>query len=223
MENTKTGTFPKTKDTLNKYPVTLIGDKITCYAAFSEPLLQVNDKWGITYADACVEGIKEKWGEAGLEVDIIRVDSKDKRPHISILPAKMTATSYVMSRWWRWGWGLFRSSFHPESFMINWSRRHPGNIHLNLRNKSTKNWFMSVAAHEFGHILGLGDAYGANYRFFYEAPGTEDYIMNHNRHVSAEEVSMVRKAQATGKMQYFPIKFSMKRFINGLTKRKFGQ
>ena len=204
---------------VNKYPVTLEGDTITCYVAFHEDLLKVNKEWDMTYADACEEGIKEKWGEAGLTVNLIRVSVRDKRPHISVLPAKLTGTSYVMSRWWRWGWGLFRSSFHPESFMINWSRKHPGNIHMNLKIGSSKRWFRSVAAHEFGHILGLGDAYGAHYRFFYEAPGTSDYIMNHNRHVSAEEIRMVRKAQATGKMQYFPMKFSVKRVISGLRKR----
>ncbi len=78
---------------------------------------------------------------------------------------------------------------------------------------------MRVSAHEFGHILGLGDAYAAHYRFFYEAPGTRDYMMNHNTAVSPEEAAMVRRAQETGKMQYFPIKFSAKRFIKGVFKR----
>ena len=152
-------------------------------------------------------------------VDIRRIEKGNKRPHICVVPAKMTNTSYVMSRWWRWGWGLFRSSFHPESFMINWSRRHPGNIHLNLRRKYTKDRFMRVAAHEFGHILGLGDAYDAHYRFYYEVPGTENYMMNSNIRVSEEEAQMVRRAQQTGKMQYFPIKFSAKHFFKRLFKR----
>ena len=202
-----------------RYPVTLEGDTITCYALFAEPLLEKNPEWDITYADACTEGITKYWGDAGFKVNIIRVNKEDRGPHICVLPAKVTGTSYVMSRWWRWGWGLFRSSFHPESFMINWSRRHPGNIHLNLRVRYGKNWFMRVSAHEFGHILGLGDAYAAHYRFFYEAPGTRDYMMNHNTAVSPEEAAMVRRAQETGKMQYFPIKFSAKRVIKGVFKR----
>ncbi|MBR1796454.1 MAG: hypothetical protein IJ757_00340 [Clostridiales bacterium] len=209
----------KLKDTLNKYPVTLEGDTITCYALFDEALLKKSPDEDKTYADLCCRGIEKYWGDAGFEVRIIRVKKGDRRPHINVLPAKLTGTSYVMSRWWRWGWGLFRSSFHPESFMINWSRRNPGNIHLNIRSWHSTSWFMRVSAHEFGHILGLGDAYAAHYRFYYEAPGTEDYMMNRNRRVSPEEALMVRRAQETGRMQYFPIKFSAKRYIKGLRKR----
>ncbi len=211
----------ETKQTnpVNKYPVMLEGDTITCYVLFHPAFLGKNADWEMTYADACCAGIKKYWEEAGFSVDIRRIEKENKRPHICVVPAKMTNTSYVMSRWWRWGWGLFRSSFHPESFMINWSRRHPGNIHLNLRRKYTKDRFMRVAAHEFGHILGLGDAYDAHYRFYYEVPGTENYMMNSNIRVSEEEAQMVRRAQQTGKMQYFPIKFSAKHFFKRLFKR----
>ena len=212
----------ETKQTnpINKYPVTLEGDTITCYVLFHPDFLKTDKEWGATYADVCCEGICKYWGEAGFTVNLIRIDKGNKRPHICVLPAKVTGTSYVMSRWWRWGWGLFRSSFHPESFMINWSKRHPGNIHLNLRKRPRKEWYMRVASHEFGHVLGLGDAYDAHYRFFYEAPGTENYMMNHNKRVSPEEVQMVRRAQETGKMQYFPIKFSAKVFFGRLFKRE---
>ena len=211
----------ETKQTnpVNKYPVMLEGDTITCYVLFHPAFLGKNAEWEMTYADACCAGIKKYWEEAGFSVDIRRIEKGNKRPHICVVPAKMTNTSYVMSRWWHWGWGLFRSSFHPESFMINWSRRHPGNIHLNLRRKYTKDRFMRVAAHEFGHILGLGDAYDAHYRFYYEVPGTENYMMNSNIRVSEEEAQMVRRAQQTGKMQYFPIKFSAKHFFKRLFKR----
>ncbi|MBR4493328.1 MAG: hypothetical protein IKP14_01340 [Clostridiales bacterium] len=209
----------KQTNPVNKYPVMLEGDTITCYVLFHPAFLGKNADWEMTYADACCAGIKKYWEEAGFSVDIRRIEKGNKRPHICVVPAKMTNTSYVMSRWWRWGWGLFRSSFHPESFMINWSRRHPGNIHLNLRRKYTKDRFMRVAAHEFGHILGLGDAYDAHYRFYYEVPGTENYMMNSNIRVSEEEAQMVRRAQQTGKMQYFPIKFSAKHFFKRLFKR----
>lgn len=210
----------KAKDTstVNRYPVSLIGDRITCYAAFHGDLLKEKPEWGVTYAEVCREGICKYWGDAGFKVDIITVDRTDKRPHITFLPAKLTGTSYVMSRWWRWGWGIFTHTFHFETFMINWSKKHPGNIHMNLRIKCSRNYFMSVAAHEFGHILGIGDAYGANYRFFYEAPGTENYLMNHNGPVSPEEVSMVIRAQQTGKMQFFPVCFSAKRIISHFKK-----
>ena len=202
-----------------KYPVTFKDDTITCRIAFDGGFYEKFPKEDKTYADLCKEGIRKYWSEGGFTVELIEVPKDDPQPHVNVVPAKLTGTSYVMSRWWRWGWGLFRSSFHPESVMINWSRKHPGNIHLNLRSKSSVDWFMRVSAHEFGHILGLGDAYAAHYRFYYEAPGTRDYMMNSNRKVSPEEADMVRKAQATGKMQYFPIRFSAKRYFKKLLKR----
>lgn len=201
-------------------PVTVDDNRITVYAEFHPLLLAKAKDCGLTYADICENGIKKYWTEGGFEVDFIRVDKDDKRPHIKILPAKMTGTSYVMSRWWRWCWGLFLT-IHPEAFMLNWSPRHPGNIHLNLKTYSGPKWFMRVSAHEFGHILGLGDAYGAPYRYFYEAPGTEDYMMNHNRQVSPVEAEMVKKAHKTGRMQYFPMKFKLKLVFAGIKKQYF--
>ena len=43
---------------VNRYPVTLDGDDIICYAAFHESLLKVNESWGETYAKVCEEGIE---------------------------------------------------------------------------------------------------------------------------------------------------------------------
>lgn len=198
-------------------PVTVDGDKITAYIEFHPLLLNKAKDSDLTYADMCEEGIKKYWTEGGFEVKLIKVNKGDKRPHIKILPANVSKTSYVMSPWWRWIWGLF-TTFHPEVFMLNWSPRNPGNIHLNLKTYSTSKWFMRVSAHEFGHVLGLGDAYNAPYRFFYEAPGTEDYMMNHNRHVSPVEAQMVKRAHETGRMQYFPMKFSPKLIFAGIKK-----
>jgi len=210
----------ETKDVYvkNKYPVTVEGMTITAYMAFHKDLQKPAADCDDTYAKLAYDGIKENWEEAGFKVDIRVVDIKDKRPHVNILPAKVSQTSYVMSRWYRWGWGLFRCSLHPESFMLNWSLKNPGNIHLNIRRYRTKGHFKRMAAHEFGHVLGLGDAYAANYRFYYEAPDTKNYMMNRNVRVSEEEVQMVLKAHKTGKMQYFPMEVSLKRFFKGLVK-----
>ncbi len=199
-------------------PVTVDGDKITAYIEFHPLLLKKPKDNDLTYADMCENGITHYWTEGGFEVELIRVAKGDKRPHIKILPANVSKTSYVMSPWWRWIWGLF-TTFHPEVFMLNWSPKSPGNIHLNLKTYSGPKWFMRVSAHEFGHVLGLGDAYNAPYRFFYEAPGTEDYMMNHNRHVSPVEAQMVKRAHETGRMQYFPMKFDLKLVVSGIKKK----
>lgn len=199
-------------------PVTVIDNKITVLAWFHPQFFNKPSGFNLAFADICENGIKKYWSDAGFEVEFIRVDRNDIRPHIKILPAKISNTSYVMSPWWRFGWGLI-GNIHLESFTLNWSPRYPGNIHLNLRTYTNPKWFMRVSAHEFGHILGLGDAYGAPYRFFYEAPGTENFMMNHNKCVNPIEAQMVKEAHKTGKMQYFPIKFELNTVIAGISKK----
>ena len=128
-----------------------------------------------------------------------------------ILPA------HVSSPLWRWGWGIFRN-FQLEAVSLNWTRSEPG--HVTLQKAADRFSFEQIAAHEIGHVLGLGDAYAANYRFFYEAPGTGDYMMCHNRKVQSDELERVFLAHLTNRMQYFPRKFILKTFFNGL-KRAF--
>lgn len=181
-----------------------------------------------TYADAVVDGITEYWGGSYLFegakmpvnvlVDLIRKDD----PH-AVIPegqrsfrvrhTNLSATSFVTSPVWRMGWGVFTTGC-PEAAMLNWSPKYPGTINLN--DYSRLSWFKRVAAHEFGHILGLGDAYGAHYRFFYEYPGTDSYMMNANRQVQPREIEMALRAHETGKMQYFPYRFSFKRYFGSL-------
>ena len=121
--------------------------------------------------------------------------------------------AHVISPVWRWYWGFFRS-FQLESLHLNWSRRYPG--HVTLQKESDRHAYQQICAHEIGHLLGLGDAYGANYRFFYEAPGTGNYMMCHNRSVQSEEMEMVFNSHMTNHMQYFPRKFQSSVFSAGL-------
>lgn len=127
----------------------------------------------------------------------------------TIMPA------HVNSPPWRWYWGFFRS-FQLEALHLNWSTCYPGNI--TLQREKDRYTFQQVCAHEMGHLLGLGDAYGANYRFFYEAPGTANYMMCHNRKVQPEEMEMLFIAHTTDRMQYFPRKFDSKIFKAGLNR-----
>jgi hypothetical protein len=121
--------------------------------------------------------------------------------------------SHVISPPWRWYWGFFRS-LEIESLYLNWSRQHPGNI--TLQQTKSRHAFQQTCAHEIGHLLGLGDAYAANYRFFYEAPGTGSYMMCHNRRVQPEEIEMVLKSHMTNRMHYFPKEFRAKTFVTGI-------
>lgn len=121
--------------------------------------------------------------------------------------------AHVISSPWRWFWGFFRE-FQLESIYLNWSIRHPGNI--TLQKAADRHTYMQICAHEAGHILGLGDAYGANYRFFYEAPGTGSHMMCHNRRVQPEEMEMLFTAHITNRMQYFPKRFRISTVRSGI-------
>lgn len=121
--------------------------------------------------------------------------------------------AHVVSPVWRWYWGFFRT-FQLEALHLNWSRRHPGCV--TLQKDPDRSSFQQICAHEIGHVLGLGDAYGANYRFFYEAPGTGSYMMCHSRRVQPAELEMVLMSHLTNRMQYFPWKFSLKTLLTGL-------
>jgi hypothetical protein len=119
----------------------------------------------------------------------------------------------VTSPLWRWGWGFFKS-FQAEALTLNWSRRHPGIA--SIRENSDRHAFQQECSHEFGHLLGLGDAYGANYRFYFEAPGTTDFMMNQNRQVNPQELEMVLTAHLYNRMQYFPKQFHFGTFFRGM-------
>lgn len=125
----------------------------------------------------------------------------------SFLPA------HVMSPPWRWYWGFFRYK-QIESTHLNWSKKHPGKVVL--QKDLSRHSFQQTSAHEIGHLLGIGDAYGANYRFFYEAPDTGRFMMCHNRRVQPQELEMTLTAHLKDRMQYFPKKFVFKIFNAGL-------
>lgn len=207
----------------SKVPVSIkiTGNRIliTAYIRFSEDMLKPyhnRDMEPEPDAETCsahiTRGIKEHWGKdyviPGIDGRVcvtvdIRTDIPDGQRYVLIRKAKFSNTCYVSSPCIRWGWGIF-TTLCPESAMLNWSPTAPGRINMNPW--FSEKYYESVAAHEFGHVLGIGDAYGAHYRFFYEAPGTENYMMNNDRSVAPQELLMVLKAHETGRMQYFPYK-----------------
>lgn len=230
----------------HKYPVRLSfeDDKLVIYvfAKFSKALLKpykplnpdVSDSAlrcknsNFTYVDAICEGIIRNWNglyqlpngdNIRLDVKIIRYNkAKTKQRYLHFYHELSNNFSFVRSPIHRCLWGIFKGRGHFESLGLNWSPSNPGSVFL--RRCLYLRTYEQTAAHEFGHVLGIGDAYGAFYRFFYEAPGTERYMMNHNTKVQPEEVMMMLKAQKTGRMQYFPLKFAVKNFKNEFKTRK---
>lgn len=182
---------------------------------------------GYTFADAFEDGIRTCWGGSyhfdsdgqeiivRTEINIVRYGDADfptGQRYFKVGLSNWGKTSFVLSPLWRWLWGYLTG--HRECATLNWSLQQPGRIFMIKYGSLYR--FRQTCAHEFGHILGLGDAYPAFYRFYYEAPGTRGYMMNNNHAVSNEELSMVLKAHRSGKMQYFPCKFvlsNLKRFL----------
>lgn len=123
--------------------------------------------------------------------------------------------AHVVSPPWRWYWGFFRSG-QLEGLHLNWVPEFPGNV--TLQREPDRKRYQQIAAHEIGHILGIGDAYAANYRFFFEAPGTSNYMMCHNRRVQPEEIERTLTAHYRRRMQYFPKKFRLGTFFTGLSR-----
>ncbi|MBO7453057.1 MAG: hypothetical protein J6U54_22215 [Clostridiales bacterium] len=184
---------------------------------------------GFTFADAACDGITRNWtgsfyrkwftGKFETKVKIIRKDDPNAQYEkgqrfVKVKFAPWYApSSFVMSSPWRWFWGLFYCG-SLESFTLNWSPSFPGTI--NMKKYKTLSRFEQVAAHEFGHILGIGDAYDAWYRFFYQMKGVSTYMMCYNRKVQNEEIEMVLRAHLTRRMQFFPYKFNIKTIAKGL-------
>lgn len=184
-----------------------------------------------TFADAVCEGIERNWtgsfvfpwlknglnGRFKVVTKIVRKDKDKYEPgqrfaYVRFAPFFFN-TSFVMSPFWRWIWGLFYCG-SPESFTLNWSPSFPGSI--NMKRYKNLYRFEQVSAHEFGHVLGIGDAYDAPYRFFYQLPDVTSYMMCFNRKVQDQEIDMVLRAHLTRRMQYFPYKFEPRVFFKGI-------
>lgn len=146
--------------------------------------------------------------------DAINYYPKQRFFKVSFTPFSFMS-AHVMSSPWRWYWGFFRS-YQVESIYLNWSKKYPGKISLQWEN--SRHSFQQTAAHEIGHLLGVGDAYGASYRFFYEAPDTSNFMMCHNRRVQPQELEMTLTAHLLNRMQYFPKKIVLKTINAGLSR-----
>jgi len=123
--------------------------------------------------------------------------------------------AHVISPLWRRLWGVCKTG-QLESLGTNWSLENPGRMVLPTGLDSDQ--LGRIAAHEAGHLFGLGDAYGAIYRFYDGVPGKEQYMMYSNHRVHAEEIEMLLRAHLFGRMQFFPRRWNGRNFIRGLKK-----
>jgi len=76
------------------------------------------------------------------------------------------------------------------------------------RNKPyTANQYIKVSAHEFGHVLGLGDLYGKGVTFTKECPSGKKYekgdIMGAHGNVTANNIEMFLEAYRTNRYQAY--------------------
>ncbi len=130
-------------------------------------------------------------------------------------------------------------SDEPVRILDNWSIDRPGEVWLYDRGQRTNgndnfhspDWYSNTSGHEFGHVLGIGDAYPAFYRYNAETPeyaqGTNIYgenveykthhpdkqtnedwkkgdAMLSNGILSDHDVKLMLAAYETGEPQFFP-------------------
>ncbi len=210
-------------------PIRLIlaGDRllIVCRLAFSSRALTSRpDGSSLTYAELVTEGIQRYWsgtyqlptpeGVRPLTVTV-EIRTAPAKPAVRVMIKRMLIMpAHVRSPLHRLYWGFFRYG-HLETIGTNWSPEQPGHMVLPFLDDAGQ--VMRIAAHEAGHLFGLGDAYAAIYRFYDAAPGTAHYMMHSNLTVQPEEILMMLKAHVTRRMQFFPRSFNWHRFRNGFS------
>ena len=197
-------------DNKGSLPVNLVWSAdellLRCRLKFNKRAVQTG-LGGLSYADLFCAGIKQHWSgsyeedqkKITLRLELVQTMQK---PYVRVLvKPSLFMPAHVVSPFYRRIWGIFCTG-QLESMGLFWSPRQPGRIILPpYKNADT---FKRIAAHEMGHIFGLGDAYAAFYRFYHAVPGTQSYMMHSNGQVQPEEIRLLLKAQESGRMQYFP-------------------
>ena len=186
-------------------PVSIVknGNTTTIHAVVSISGDRADDIVGsTTYRRAIADGIKSNWegsyAKSG-NVNVYVTDLNDGKSHT--VPATQRSLSITMSQ----GSGV---SNMPGGSWKSYSD--PGEIYIyesrdgNLQSAKNIGW---IAAHEFGHVLGIGDAYPA----VAGSPITDVYhnnirsIMNKfGTHAQGIDIEMALKAYTTDTWQAWP-------------------
>ncbi|MGI6326867.1 MAG: hypothetical protein ACOX1U_07940 [Saccharofermentanales bacterium] len=178
-----------------------------------------------TAADLIEAGIRQAWSgvyrlnltgpedEFPVFVQVVIHRDRRRRPVHICLKRLLIRPAHVISPVWRRIWGVFKTG-QLESMGTNWAPTHPGKMILPIGLSPVT--LRQIAAHEAGHLFGLGDAYGAVYRFYHGVQGKERYMMYSNQEVHPEEIVMLLNAHQTGRMQFFPRSWNTTRFVQGL-------
>ncbi|HAL74542.1 MAG TPA: hypothetical protein DCM45_05540, partial [Clostridiales bacterium] len=158
-----------------KAPIQLLieGNRITidCCVRHNWRSLQVSADDGECPADLIEAGIQQAWSglyqldwpgfAEPVSVEVVFHRDERRRPVKIGLHRLFLMPAHVISPLWRRLWGVFKTS-QFESMGTNWSLQHPGRMVLPLGLDTDQ--LKSIAAHEAGHLFGLGDAYAAIYR-----------------------------------------------------------
>ncbi len=179
--------------------------------------------WPQTYAELVVEGIRRFWSgsfllplpDENLSINVeVQITCSPRRRAAHVRVKRMFfKPPHVRSPWYRFFWGL-PCTGQLESIGTNWSLEQPGIMILPMMQNPEQ--IQRIAAHEAGHLFGIGDAYAAIYRFYHAVPGTEHYMMHSNNTVQAREILMMLQAHSANRMQFFPRHFNWKHFCKGL-------
>lgn len=196
---------------------------IDCRFHYNRRALRPDPKTGAIFADMIEAGIIQNWSglyqltlagqEEAVEVQVTISRAHDRRSVPIRLRRLLIMPAHVISPFYRRFWGFFKTG-HLESIGTNWSLQQPGCMVLPLGLSSGQ--LQSIAAHEAGHLFGLGDAYAAIYRFYDAAPDTGHYMMHSNQAVQPAEIMMLLQAHTRGRMQYFPQHWNTRQFVRGL-------
>lgn len=212
--------------------VRIVGNQvsITCRFRYNRRALQPAVTGQPSPADLIEAGIIRSWSgtydlrQTGLDgltepaevrVRIVRQQGWFNRPRsVPIIVRRLLwMPAHVISPPYRRLWGIIKTG-QLESLGTNWSLGQPGRMMLPLG--LDPGVLEMIAAHEAGHLFGLGDAYAAIYRFYDAAPGTDHYMMHSNQAVQPAEILMLLRAHQCGRMQYFPRHWQSRRFWRGL-------